>query len=82
VLATYTYDPLDRLRMVDYGSNSRVRFRYVGLTTSVAQQIDDASGSVLRNVGTGWTGERLLDWTGTNSNIRYEIPGCMSSSRR
>jgi RHS repeat-associated protein len=57
--------------MVDYGSNNRVRFRYVGLTTSVAQTIDDQSGSILRNVGTSWTGERLLDWTGTNSNIRY-----------
>jgi RHS repeat-associated protein len=57
--------------MVDYGANNRVRFRYVGLTTSVAQTIDDASGLVLRNVGTNWTGERLLDWTGTNANIRY-----------
>jgi RHS repeat-associated protein len=70
-LATYTYDPLDRLRMVDYGGTNRVRFRYVGLTTSAAQTIDDQSGSVLRNIGTGWGGERQLDWTGTNSNIRY-----------
>jgi hypothetical protein len=23
------------------------------------------------HIGTNWTGERLLDWTGTNSNIRY-----------
>lgn len=50
---------------------SRVRFRYVGLTTPVAQTIDDQSGSVQRNIGTGWNGERQLDWTGTNSNIRY-----------
>jgi RHS repeat-associated protein len=57
--------------MVDYGSNNRVRFRYVGLTTNAAQTIDDASGLVLRNIGTDWTGERMLDWTGTNSNIRY-----------
>ena len=70
VLATYTYDPLDRLRMVDYGASVRTRFRYVGLTTSVAQLIDDAAGTVTRNIGNGWTGERLLDWTGTNSNIR------------
>jgi RHS repeat-associated protein len=70
-LATYTYDPLDRLRMVDYGGTNRVRFRYVGLTTSAAQTIDDQSGSVLRNIGTAWGGERQLDWTGTNSNIRY-----------
>jgi RHS repeat-associated protein len=70
VLATYTYDPLDRLRMVDYGAGVRTRFRYVGLTTSAAQLIDDAAGTVTRNIGNGWTGERLLDWTGTNSNIR------------
>lgn len=70
-IATYTYDPLDRLRMADYGGSTRTRFRYVGLTTSAAQIIDDATGTVSRNIGTGWTGERQLDWTGTNSNIRY-----------
>lgn len=69
-LATYTYDPLDRLRLVDYGGSTRTRFRYVGLTTSVAQTIDDVTSTVSRNIGTGWTGERQLDWTGTNSNIR------------
>jgi RHS repeat-associated protein len=69
--ATYAYDPLDRLRLVDYGSGVRVRFRYVGLTTSVAQTIDDASGSVLRHVATGWTGERLLDWTDAGANLRF-----------
>ncbi len=35
-LAAYTYDPLDRLRTVDYGGSNRIRFRYVGLTTSAA----------------------------------------------
>jgi RHS repeat-associated protein len=69
-IADYSYDPLDRLRLADYGGSNRIRFRYVGLTTSVAQIIDDQSRAVLRNV-TGWDGERLLDWTGTNSNIRY-----------
>jgi RHS repeat-associated protein len=69
-LATYAYDPLDRLRLADDGS-TRTRFRYVGLTGSAAQTIDDTTGSVIRNIGTGWTGERLLDWTGTTSNIRY-----------
>ena len=70
VIATYTYDPLDRLRMADYGGSNRVRFRYVGLTTSVAQTIDDQPGTVIRHFGTGWGGERLLDWTGSGSNIR------------
>ena len=68
--AAYTYDPLDRLRMADYSGSTRTRFRYVGLTTSVAQSIDDASGTVIRSFGTGWAGERLLDWTGAGSNIR------------
>jgi len=69
-LATYTYDPLDRLRMADYGGSNRVRFRYVGLTTAVAQTIDDQPGTVIRHFGTGWGGERLLDWTGSGSNLR------------
>jgi RHS repeat-associated protein len=69
-LAAYSYDPLDRLRLIDYGAGVRVRFRYVGLTTAVVQWIDDASGTVTRSVGTGWDGERLLDWTGAGSNIR------------
>jgi RHS repeat-associated protein len=69
-IATYTYDPLDRLRMVDYGSNTRVRFRYAGLTTSAVQTLNDQSGAVIRNIGTGWGGELLEDWTGTNANWR------------
>lgn len=56
--------------MVDYGAGVRTRFRYVGLTASAAQLSDDAGGTVTRNIGNSWTGERLLDWTGTNSNIR------------
>ena len=68
---TYTYDPLDRLRTVDYGGGNRIRFRYVGLTTSAAQWLDDVAGTVTRSIGNGWTGERLMDWTGTSSNRRY-----------
>jgi RHS repeat-associated protein len=70
VLATYTYDPLDRLRMADYGGGSRVRFRYTGLTTSAAQWLDDAAGTVTRSIANGWLGERLADWTGGGSNLR------------
>ena len=69
-IATYTYDPLDRLRLVDYGGNDRTRFRYVGLSTSVAQLIADASGTVTRHVANGWRGERLADWTGGGSDLR------------
>lgn len=69
--ATYTYDPLDRLRTADHGAGGRTRFRYVGLTTSVAQTIDDLTGSIIRAVGTGWTGEAMVDWTGAGANLRF-----------
>ena len=42
----------------------------MGLTTSAVQTIDDQSGAVTRNIGTGWGGELLEDWTSTNSNWR------------
>jgi RHS repeat-associated protein len=70
-LVTYTYDPLDRLRMADYGAGVRVRFRYVGLTANAAQWLDDAAGTVTRSIGNGWSGERLADWTGAGSNLRF-----------
>jgi len=46
------------------------RARYVGLTTSAAQLIDVVTGTVSRNIGTGWAGERLLDPTPGGTNIR------------
>jgi YD repeat-containing protein len=70
-IATYSYDPLDRLLLADYGGNDRLRFRYVGLTTSVAQVVNDQNGSVIRSIGVDWTGEHLLDWTGSDSNQRF-----------
>lgn len=69
-LATYSYDPLDRLRLVDVPSGTDIRFRYTGLTASVAQWLDHGAGTVTRSVGNGWTGERLADWTGSGSDIR------------
>ncbi len=71
VLATYTYDPLDRLRTAADTAGNRVRFRYTGMTTQVAQWLDDVAGTVTRNVGSDWTGERLLDWTTTAGTQRY-----------
>lgn len=68
--ATYSYDPLDRLRLIDHGGSDRTRLRYVGLTTNVAQLVDDQSGTVELHVANGWTGERLADWTGSGSNLR------------
>jgi len=56
--------------MADYGSGTRVRFRYTGLTTSAAQWLDDAAGTVTRHIANGWLGERLADWTGSGSNLR------------
>ena len=66
----YTYDALDRLLTVD-DVTTVTRFRYVGRTTSVAETVDDATGSVIRSIAVDWTGERLVDWTGTNSNQRF-----------
>jgi hypothetical protein len=56
--------------MADYGGGTQVRFRYTGLTTSAAQWLDDAAGTVTRHVASGWRGERLADWTGAGSNLR------------
>jgi len=56
--------------MADYGSGTRTRFRYTGLTTSAAQWLDDAAGTVTRHIANGWLGERLADWTGSGSNLR------------
>lgn len=69
-VATYTYDALDRLRVVDHGGSDRTRFRYVGLTTTVAQTVEDVSGSVVRSVGTSWSSELLMDWTGAGVSQR------------
>ena len=41
------------------------------MITSAAQWIDDIAGTVTRSIGNSWTGEHLLDWTGSNSNRRY-----------
>ena len=70
ILADCTYDPLDRLRTVTR-SGVVVRFRYVGLTSALAETVDGA-GSVIRSIATDLTGSRLVDWTGSGSNQRFE----------
>jgi RHS repeat-associated protein len=70
-LASYTYDPADRLRTAADGAGNRVRFRYTGMTTQAAQWWDDVAGTVTRSVGNDWSGERLLDWTATAGSQRY-----------
>jgi RHS repeat-associated protein len=70
-IALHTYDALDRVITVDHGTSDVVRFRYVGLTTQVAQTVDVSSGAVLRSFANDWNGERLLDWTGTGSNQHF-----------
>ena len=40
------------------------RFRYVGLTTNVAQVVDDADDWVIYRVANDWQGERLFQWDG------------------
>jgi RHS repeat-associated protein len=49
----------------------RTRYRYVGQTTAVAQTVNDATSAVIRSIGTDWSGERLVDWTGSGSNQRF-----------
>ena len=56
--------------MVDYGSGNRTRFRYLALTTSAVQTINDATGVVIRNMATSWTGEHLADWSPDGSGLR------------
>lgn len=68
-IALYTYDPLDRLHLVDHGGGDRVRVRYAGLTTAAVQTIDDQSGAVIANTGTGWTASATGSVSGT---IRYD----------
>ncbi len=68
IVAAYTYDALDRLLTVDR-AGTRIRFRYAGTTTAVAQVLDDTSGTVIRNVATGPEGTVLLDWLGADRRL-------------
>lgn len=68
LISEYTYDALDRLRTVSR-SGATIRFRYVGTSTNVAEIVDHGTGASQRKVATGWTGERLADWTA--SETRY-----------
>ena len=68
VLATYTYDALDRLRTITVGSATN-RFRYVGLTTAVAQIVDGAT--VLTNHATDLDGNELFDFTAGGATQTY-----------
>jgi RHS repeat-associated protein len=70
VLATYTYDALDRLRTIAE-SGVTTRFRYVGLTTAVAQIIDNASGAVISNHATDLSGLELYDFNPGGSVQAY-----------
>jgi RHS repeat-associated protein len=70
VIATYSYDALDRLRVVDYGGSNRIRFRYLGMTASAVQVINDSTGAVIRHIGNAWTGEHLEDWAPGGGALR------------
>lgn len=69
VLASYAYDPLDRLASVTHPADG-VGFRYVGLTASVAQLLD-GTGAVAWNVANGWAGEHRFDWSGGGVAQRF-----------
>ena len=74
VVAQYTYDALDRLRVVDRPGHFRIRFRYAGTTTAVAGIADDATGTIIRNVTVGPEGTVLEDWLGTSRRL-YGVNG-------
>ena len=61
VLATYTYDSLDRLRTIDE-SGTTTRLRYVGMTKAVSQLIDDSDDTVIANHATDLSGVELFDF--------------------
>ncbi len=69
LVAQYTYDALDRLLTLDRPGQTRVRFRYQGATTAVAQVADDSTGAAIRNVAVGPDGTVLEDWLGTSRRI-------------
>lgn len=50
-----TCDPLDRLSLVENTGNGggRIRFRYLGMTPSAAQCLNDVAGTVVRAIATG-----------------------------
>jgi RHS repeat-associated protein len=70
LLASYTYDALDRLRTVSE-SGVTTRFRYVGASTAVAQVIDNSSGSVISNHATDLAGIELYDFTPGGASQAY-----------
>ena len=41
------------------------------MTTQVAQILDHDASTVIRSIANDWAGQRLLDWTGSGSNLRY-----------
>jgi RHS repeat-associated protein len=75
VISAYTYDPLDRLHTIADDAGHRTRLRYAGLTTSVAQWLDDVGGTVTRNVATAWSGEPLADWTPSGGTAGLRVYG-------
>jgi RHS repeat-associated protein len=84
-IAAYTYDALDRLLTVDHGAGDVVRFRYVGLSTAVAQVVDDATDDVLYSVANDWTGARLFEWDGSSetfygTNAHHDVTWTADSS--
>jgi RHS repeat-associated protein len=84
-IAAYTYDALDRLLTVDHGSGDVVRFRYVGLSTQVAQVVDDATDDVLYSVANDLAGTRLFEWDGSTetfygTNAHHDVTWTADSS--
>ncbi|MGH2966308.1 MAG: RHS repeat-associated core domain-containing protein [Solirubrobacterales bacterium] len=63
VIASYTYDALDRLRTITHGGDPTERIRYVGTSTARAAVVNDGTEAVLRRQATSIGGRALFDWT-------------------
>ena len=85
VIASYTYDALDRLLTVEHPGVDDIRFRYVGLSTEVAQVVDDATDDVIYSVANGWNGNQLFQWDASSetfygTNAHHDVTWTADSS--
>jgi RHS repeat-associated protein len=69
-IETSSYDPLGRLQTVSNSGGTTTRFLYVGLTNSVAGEVDGA-GNILSEHATDIAGAELFDFTSAGSTVSY-----------
>jgi len=74
-IATYSYDPLDRLRLVDYGANNRIRFRYGARSAKVTANRRTASARSRRS-----SSDRMSVCAVRTATLRAAMPSASSAS--